>query len=332
MEIKNIIDIIKKLKDDLILFITNNLNYRMSRENPDGIGSLSMNRLEGSTTGEYSSTLGHNTIASGEAAHAEGGSIDPIYNEPIPSQSWHFSQKNPVEINVDVTVYGTEAKGYASHAEGVVTAAVGGASHSEGCQTLAYDDYSHAEGDRTIAVGVASHAEGTLSMAIRHGAHAEGVSTKANGVAAHAEGCQTIADSQSAHAEGEGTEATSMCAHAEGYHSKADGHSSHAEGYYTEASGMGAHAEGYKTIASGGQHVEGRYNLVDEDLKYLHIVGNGEQDYDTGVVTRSNAYTLDEEGNGWYAGKVEATNGVKIGNAVLTYDSTLKALKIDFVS
>lgn len=40
--------------------------------------------------------------------------------------------------------------------------------------------------------------------------------------------------------------------------------------------------------------------------KYLHIVGNGTWD-NAGNESRSNAHTLDWEGNGWYAGTVEAT-------------------------
>ena len=45
----------------------------------------------------------------------------------------------------------------------------------------------------------------------------------------------------------------------------------------------------------------GRLNIIDTEDKYAFIVGNGE-----GQI-RSNAYTLDWNGNAQYAGTVEAT-------------------------
>ena len=76
----------------------------------------------------------------------------------------------------------------------------------------------------------------------------------------------------------------------------------HAEGNTTFASGLGAHAEGSNTIASSQyQHVQGKYNIEDANSTYADIVGNGTADN-----ARSNAYTLDWNGNGWFAGKVSA--------------------------
>lgn len=77
-----------------------------------------------------------------------------------------------------------------------------------------------------------------------------------------------------------------------------------AEGQATTASSLGAHAEGYYTKASGEfQHVEGKYNIEDTNDVYAHIVGNG-----TGENARSNAHTLDWDGNAWFAGAIEAKN------------------------
>lgn len=100
------------------------------------------------------------------------------------------------------------------------------------------------------------------------------------------------------HAEGLDTWALGDVSHAEGSSTKAMGSFSHAEGYFTEVMGSFSHAEGCYTIASGAcQHVEGRGNIEDKNNKYLHIVGNG-TDSD-----RSNAHTLDWNGNAWFAGK-----------------------------
>ena len=48
-------------------------------------------------------------------------------------------------------------------------------------------------------------------------------------------------------------------------------------------------------------HVQGRYANIDKP--YAHIVGNG-----SSIVAKSNAHTLDWEGNAWFAGDVKATN------------------------
>lgn len=81
-----------------------------------------------------------------------------------------------------------------------------------------------------------------------------------------------------------------------------------AHGNSTHANGAGSHAEGYCTIAAGMfQHAEGQYNIEDTENKYAHIVGNGYYDSDNSQALRSNAYTLDWSGNGWFAGTVEGT-------------------------
>ena len=64
-----------------------------------------------------------------------------------------------------------------------------------------------------------------------------------------------------------------------------------------EATGNHALAMGTCTTAIGdSQLVHGRYNLPVSDA--LHVVGNGDAE------TCSNAYLLDQEGNGWFRGKV----------------------------
>lgn len=131
--------------------------------------------------------------------------------------------------------------------------------------------------------GAAGNASGMMS-------HAEGISTKATGDYSHAEGSSTIANGINAHAEGE----------------------------HTVANSRNAHAEGMGTIASSfAQHVQGRYNIENSAETYAHIVGNGEGD-----TSRSNAYTLDWDGNAWFAGKVKVggtgyndPNAVEIGGS-----------------
>lgn len=95
--------------------------------------------------------------------------------------------------------------------------------------------------------------------------------------------------------------ATGKCSLAEGNNTWAEGDYSHTEGSQTHATGSYSHAEGLTTIATGNfQHVEGKYNMPSD--QYLHIAGNGTSNLD-----QNNAYTLDWNGNGWFAGTVEGT-------------------------
>ena len=113
-----------------------------------------------------------------------------------------------------------------------------------------------------------------------------GFGTRASGDYSHTEGYETIASGAYSHAEGSSTTAS--------------GAYSHAEGSSTIASGMNSHAEGQDTIASGEySHVQGKYNIEDTVNKYAHIVGNGKNE-----VRRSNAHTLDWNGNAWFKGDV----------------------------
>lgn len=98
---------------------------------------------------------------------------------------------------------------------------------------------------------------------------------------------------------GYSAEASGDSSHAEGNNTTSSGRCSHAEGIYTQATGDYSHAEGNKTKASSpNQHVQGKYNIEDTNGKYAHIVGNGTNN------NKSNAHTLDWEGNAWYAGKL----------------------------
>ena len=109
---------------------------------------------------------------------------------------------------------------------------------------------------------------------------------------------------------GAGSAKTKNFAHREGAQTinvsqVASGIASFAEGYSTVATGRASHVEGIGTRASGeAQHVQGKYNVVDGANQYADIVGNG-----TDISNRSNAYTLDWEGNATFAGSVTAENG-----------------------
>ena len=169
-----------------------------------------------------------------------------------------------------------------------------------GSHTGDIGNYSVAEGNYTTASGYASHAEGESTTASGSGSHAEGNNTTASGIYSHAEGNNTIASSYNTHAEG--------C------YTVASGHSSHAEGKNTNANGAYSHAEGNYTIASSeNQHVQGKYNIEDTENKYAHIAGNGTSD-----TARSNAHTLDWNGNAWFKGNVSIDGTPTNDNELVT--------------
>lgn len=287
---------------------------------------------EGSYTdaiGHYSHTEGYGTTASGYYAHAEG------YNAMASGDYSHAEGSGTTASGIYSHAEGckTIASGDYSHAEGAID------THS--CQLIGdansttYELYSFTSGvkvgcpisyngieakiiainNRTITVSKTLSENVALNKAyatIKYGcasgkySHSEGDSTIASGNYSHAEGVDTVAGGLGSHAEGGNTTASGECSHAEGSYTTASGSFSHAEGYKTAASGNYSHIEGYETTAQGkSQHVQGEYNILDSQGSattrgtYAHIVGNG-----TSSTYRSNAHTLDWDGNAWFAGDV----------------------------
>ena len=252
---------------------------------------------------------GRQTVSAGEYAHAEGRRTNAI------GYSSHAEGLDTKAIGQRAHAEGdnTIAEGYGSHAQGQKTEAIGKQSHTEGVKTIAKGDQSHAEGLKTYTQGQGAHSEGIKTAAIGPGAHAEG---RASAEPLDADGKLqiwnknaglSIAEGEASHIEGinNHTGSNARAAHAEGELTEATGASAHAEGKETQAVGEASHAEGIRTIANKmGQHVQGKYNKFDENNNYAHIVGNGT------FKQRSNAHTLDWDGNAWYAGDIEAKQGI----------------------
>lgn len=134
----------------------------------------------------------------------------------------------------------------------------------------------------------------------------------AEGAFAHAEGDYTFAQGWGSHAEGGGTQALRDF--------------SHAQGNFTVAQGFTSHAEGNYTIAKHkSQHVFGQYNIEDSSSNdsitrgnYVEIVGNGT------VSARSNARTLDWEGNERLAGNLTLGAGTQDEITITPKNTTAK--------
>ena len=316
--------------------LSSSVNEKMNKSNPTGSGSFSLNRkantaigvnsfAEGYQTtasGKGSHAEGKETTASGDYSHAEGGrttalSISHAEGSSTNAYSAFVTVEKPTKEDIitawEINKFSVARS--ASHVEGIDNLAIGNFSHAEGKETTASGDYSHAKGWKTVASGQYSHAEGYKTTASGTGSHAEGKETTASGSRSHAEGEKTTASDIDSHAEGNGTTASGIGSHAEGEKTTTSGRASHAEGFQTTASGENSHAEGYFTIASSNyQHVQGKYNIEDSSGTYADIVGNG------ALGRRSNAYTLDWEGNAWYSGTIE-------GKALILPSSTAGSTK-----
>ena len=294
-------------------------------------------------TGDYSHSEGTHTVASGLGAHAEGlGERASIKISGAANATTYEDIHGDFDIggilkgtyieynNVIATVLSYDTSTCEFTVDKTLSATALTAVTAYLRTGIASGNYSHAEGQKTIASGQGAHAEGVGSRAADIGSHAEGYSSYATGTASHAEGVGSYAEGGSAHAEGD--------------HSKAIGNSAHASGYGSIAIGWGAYADGYGTIATGSKHphVSGSWNIPDvnrdtngkwldkngnivNDIAeakaldtYAYILGNGKSSN-----SRSNAHTIDYNGNAWYAGAIDvedkATTLSNIGAAPAGY-------------
>lgn len=270
---------------------------------------------------KYSHAEGNQTISNGLASHAEGAGTKALED---------YSHAEGA---------GSIASGlFGSHAEGTGSIAFGSwGAHAEGDETWA-GDYGHSEGWGTVAVSN-SHAEGRDTVA-SDTSHAEGFGDNwldprqaicvdsfvvvdrdyqypIFDPAVHTakdwyEGCFLSKLSPST----SGDLDPYMCityisSNNHSYHyGEANSHEvldfeigDTIYIYMPNAGALGhvSHSEGYNTIATGDyQHVQGRYNKIDKENKYADIVGNG-----SSKNVRSNAYTLDWNGNAWFAGDIK---------------------------
>ena len=272
--------------------------YASHVEGGGSYATASCSHAEGLATtasGAQSHAEGRYTIAKGGAQHVEGiANIEDTEEKYI-----HIAGNGSFGAPSNAYTLDWEGNGWFS--KDVYVGSTSGTNKDEGSKKLATEDFvteslstkvnieeprmSGALGlNHTGELGWAAVSLGFANTASGMYSFAEGMGTKATGDASHAEGTGNTASGSAAHAEGYGTEATKTGAHA--------------EGAYTKATGFGSHAEGSYTIASGeGQHAEGKYNL--EDSTAIHIVGNG-----TAESNRSNAHTLDWQGNAWFSGDV----------------------------
>ena len=267
------------------------------------------NYNDNKAVGDYSHAEGNINIALGKASHTEG------YN------------------NIAIGEY--------SHAEGAENLVNGTSSHVEGNQVTVNGSYAHGEGHQTQANGWGSHSEGYYSIADGNYSHAEGLGTKAATIANHTQGTYNIPDEidetkvfySSTAGYGDGNVLTYNIDYILQV-PESEPQLNYKTGFYEfEGEIKQVEAKNLKendVVVFKTENINGYYRILSTELsedgtkitfncsmhtvgtnstmgKYITIIGNG-----SGGYSRSNAHTLDWDGNAWYSGDiyVGSTSGV----------------------
>ena len=210
--------------------------------------------------------------------------------------------ENAVSLGED-----TIASGNASHAEGAGTHALGDCAHAEGFSAHDIFLLTGSAKSKTYTVihdcdSLTSHGLFNFGRMLRYGEQ-YAIITSVDDSTSTITTSETLSyseDLNSAEVVVYLGAAGGMGAHTEGDMTTAYDYAAHSEGRQTYAVAPETHAEGYNTIAASRcQHTQGQNNIIDTSEKYVHIVGNG-----IDPTNRSNAHTLDWDGNAWFAGDV----------------------------
>lgn len=256
---------------------------------------ISMGRVPNSTVGTQSIAIGtsdnpnQGAIASGDNSVAVGTYVQATGNRAIAiGGTTQATGLNATAIGGSVTASGdfsfshgssTSAQGINSTAEGYGTTASGNSAHAEGNQTFAVGDYSHSQGYGTRANGNASSAEGN--------------GTVANGANSSVSGMYNVPDS---YANWPDWAPNTYYAAGDKVHFQ-DEESGDPRGEYFVCNTSHTSGTAWITYSFYWDSDNGKMN-------YAQIVGNG-----SNYLQQSNAYTLDWDGNGSYAGDVTINKG-----------------------
>ena len=328
---KDYIDVLEVWKEEFGLKLSGEY---LTKSNPEGTGSFSMNRIEGSDVGTNSVTLGTGCIASGPSCYAEGlytiaGNYERLnvstatsvqidsknmmclsipFNKDVFPISVGDSIIIMIAIVIDVTTPDMDVKFITS----VVQSITEPDPSTEIKEYKIYIDENEILNSGTnfettqaamILYKYRNQSSGGAGPMSNAGCHAEGSGTTASGESSHAEGYSTTASGDSSHAEGYKTEASGdYGSHAEGSRTTASGEDgSHAEGKSTTASGYYSHAEGYNTTASGdASHAEGADTTASGYYNHAECRGttaSGDYSHAEGYHTTASGEGTHTEGN-----------------------------------
>lgn len=263
--------------------------------------------------GNYSAAFGANNNSTNDFAFTFGTSNTPgsahtfsFGNNNKVNNTYSFASGTTNTINgQSATAFGTNNNISGNSSMGVgdnitISSAQSfafgnGCSVSDGQASFAGGSGSKATNSNAFAFGGGCTASGYSSFAFGGGCTASEYGSMAFGGGCTASGSTSLAFGSSCRATGSGAVAIGGGCRASGKNSFACGTGAYSNGDYSYAQGLGSQANGIS------QYVFGRYNLVDfvsesdDKSKYLHIIGNGKSETE-----RSNAHTLDWDGNAWY--------------------------------
>lgn len=288
-------------------------------DGPNELDNETVRMIRHVAYGSYSHSEGYDCKAYTTGSHAEGAStvagVDTLRYDPGDEYTEPYTYED---------IYGDYC-----HAEGSFTHAYGGSSHAGGSSTYAIGNDSFATNFGVVAYGQSSTAfgysltetvmslTGTSDPTIYNYSGYTNVQVGMIGYldyngffCAHAV-TQIDSTNHRITFDGAFNIAENETKNVSFKYGGAVGENSFIEGYQTSAIGKNAHAEGHETIALGdNQHTFGVLNERDENGNYAIIVGNGTpEDNSHAQAIRSNAYTLDWSGNGWFAGNITANGG-----------------------
>lgn len=272
-------------------------------------------------TGWESHAEGEYSVASGNQSHAEG------YGTTT-NKTLTYLEAGKWTVTGDSTNYMGTIVEYQNATYKITVATYDSTSNlttlsvaitGEAGDTISAKFYNHFAGAQS------SHSEGYNQKNNGSMAHAEGQNNELTCVAGHVEGSVNVVKGQNNN-HGEGTHnniiGTSSFSHVEGEYNTIDSCSgSHIEGSYNSASSTTkVHVEGFHNIANHrSQHVFGEYNIADPSTAaglnkgtYVEIVGNGTADN-----ARSNARTLDWNGNETLAGNLNVGGTLTVGGSAV---------------
>lgn len=174
---------------------------------------------DAANVGLFSTALGFNTTASGDASTAMG-----------------YANKATGDQSTVMGLYST--------ASGTVSSAIGYLTVASGKYSTALNYGTHATGDYSTAIGAFANATGSFSIAL-------GLNTTASGYVSTALGNGTTASDSSSTAMGYKSKASGNYSTAMGYETEATKYYSTSFGYKSISSGLSSTAMGYNTVASG---------------------------------------------------------------------------------
>ena len=279
--------------------------------------------------GSCSSSFGQKTTSYGDYSHSEGTGkkgviklsktdkdktytvIENNFGDILPGMVliksyYQYGQIIAYDFETNTIITDREISGFIDNELeiSIFIGAVGESSHSEGSETFAVGDVSHAEGSLTIAYGLNSHAEGLGSTATISNSHVQGKYNIIDKFSFVSNVNEQIYFSNSS------------------YKAYDDITFNPYTGKYI---GIGSYTYIYRSDGSKGinkwiindemnqaikiNEITNQYSYaflancerrtLIPDNNFAHVVGNG-----TSSSARSNAHTLDWDGNAWFAGDI----------------------------